>query len=337
MASIRKRNGKWQVQIRLAGLGPRSATHATKSKAIAWGVEEERKLLAGETQTPKDIRSLKGMTLGELATAFKEAGKVCPSNHTGYRVLMADPIADIPLTRITKRVVDEWSTRLKAKGLKASSIARYCHVPRAAWDYGLDVLELPINGKNLFGKLRLKGSKGRRERRLYPNEYETLIHHLTVQPRHGRTVINGDSMKDIIDWAIETSMRRGELAKARLSQITPDGKFLFIPETKTDKKRTIPLTKKAQEIAVRRKLLGYQTLLFPYRPGTITRSFTKLTRSAKLADLHFHDLRHEGLSRLNERGLSVFDMKLVSGHTRTDSLDIYIQSELKRVAELMGA
>ena len=35
---------------------------------------------------------------------------------------------------------------------------------------------------------------------------------------------------------------------------------------------------------------------------------------AEITDLHFHDLRHEAISRFFEKGLSVPEVALISGH-----------------------
>jgi len=37
-------------------------------------------------------------------------------------------------------------------------------------------------------------------------------------------------------------------------------------------------------------------------------------RELKIEDLHFHDLRHEGTSRLFEAGFSIEQVSLVTGH-----------------------
>jgi integrase len=39
-----------------------------------------------------------------------------------------------------------------------------------------------------------------------------------------------------------------------------------------------------------------------------------LTKRAGIGDLHFHDLRHEAISGLFERGLTVPEVALISGH-----------------------
>ena len=40
----------------------------------------------------------------------------------------------------------------------------------------------------------------------------------------------------------------------------------------------------------------------------------RLKRSQGIYDLRFHDLRHEAISRLFERGLSLPEVALISGH-----------------------
>ena len=43
-------------------------------------------------------------------------------------------------------------------------------------------------------------------------------------------------------------------------------------------------------------------------------SWRRTTKRAEIDDLHFHDLRHEAISRFFERGLSVPEVALISGH-----------------------
>ncbi len=43
-------------------------------------------------------------------------------------------------------------------------------------------------------------------------------------------------------------------------------------------------------------------------------AWERLRKRAGIADLHFYDLRHEAISRFFERGLSVPEVALISGH-----------------------
>ena len=43
-------------------------------------------------------------------------------------------------------------------------------------------------------------------------------------------------------------------------------------------------------------------------------AWQRLVRRANIQDLHFHDLRHEAVSRFFEMGLTVPEVALISGH-----------------------
>jgi integrase len=53
-------------------------------------------------------------------------------------------------------------------------------------------------------------------------------------------------------------------------------------------------------------------------------------------DLHFHDLRHEAISRFFERGLSVPEVALFSGHRDVRQLFRYTHPRPEDVAKKLG-
>jgi hypothetical protein len=57
-----------------------------------------------------------------------------------------------------------------------------------------------------------------------------------------------------------------------------------------------------------------QGRIFPHHHESISTAFTRACVELKIDDLHFHDLRHEGTSRLFEAGLSIEKVALVTGH-----------------------
>jgi integrase len=63
--------------------------------------------------------------------------------------------------------------------------------------------------------------------------------------------------------------------------------------------------------------------IFPYSTDAIGAAFTRACKVLGIADLHFHDLRHEGVSRLFEMGLSIPRVAAVSGHRSWQSLQRY--------------
>jgi integrase len=63
--------------------------------------------------------------------------------------------------------------------------------------------------------------------------------------------------------------------------------------------------------------------IFPYSTDAITANFTRACKLLGIEDLHFHDLRHEGISRLFEMGLNIPHVAAVSGHRSWVSLKRY--------------
>jgi len=54
--------------------------------------------------------------------------------------------------------------------------------------------------------------------------------------------------------------------------------------------------------------------IFPHNHRSVSAAFTRACDELKIEDLHFHDLRHEGTSRLFEAGLPIEKVALVTGH-----------------------
>src|SRR4029077_20518020 len=63
--------------------------------------------------------------------------------------------------------------------------------------------------------------------------------------------------------------------------------------------------------------------IFPYSTNAISAAFTKACKVLTIDDLHFHDLRHEGVSRLFEMGWTIPQAASVSGHRSWQSLKGY--------------
>src|SRR6266853_1770782 len=63
--------------------------------------------------------------------------------------------------------------------------------------------------------------------------------------------------------------------------------------------------------------------IFPYSTDAIGAAFTRAVQFLEIDDLHFHDLRHDGVSRLFEIGLNIPRVASVSGHRSWTSLKRY--------------
>jgi integrase len=71
--------------------------------------------------------------------------------------------------------------------------------------------------------------------------------------------------------------------------------------------------------------------IFPYSPDAISAAFTRACEFLKIVDLHFHDLRHEGVSWLIETGRTKEQAAHVSGHKSWSSLQRY--SNVRKIGD----
>jgi integrase len=71
--------------------------------------------------------------------------------------------------------------------------------------------------------------------------------------------------------------------------------------------------------------------IFPYSTDGISAAFPCACQLLGIGDLHFHDLRHEGVSRLFEMGWNIPHVAAVSGHRSWVSLKRY--THLRQVGD----
>jgi integrase len=320
MASIRRRGERYQVQVRRRGLPLQSRTFLNLKDAQAWARHME--VLADRHDLPHDPRVLQRMTLGELVTRYRDT--ISPKKRSGeieHIVLSAflqHSICRKPITEVTSAIFaayrDERLNEVKPATLKRqlSPIRHMFEVARHEW--GLPIKENPL------AKLRWKGVDQRRERRLRPGELERL----TEAAKRCR-----NSLVDlIIRLAVETGMRRSEILNIRRNDVDAPNRSLLIPETKTGHSRMIPLTTLASLLLSQAaKGLHEQDRLFPITPNAFRLAWERLKRRAGIQDLHFHDLRHEAVSRLFEKGLTVPEVALISGHRDIRMLSRYSHAQ----------
>jgi integrase len=112
-------------------------------------------------------------------------------------------------------------------------------------------------------------------------------------------------------------MRQGEVLWMRWRNV--HGRYVHLPRTKNGEQRNVPLSSRALA------LLGCLTAgkgderVTPLEAGTSGAYFREAVRGAAISDLHFHDARHEAITRFAQR-LSIMELARVSGHRDTRML-----------------
>ncbi|MGZ9045870.1 MAG: site-specific integrase [Telluria sp.] len=172
-----------------------------------------------------------------------------------------------------------------------------------------------------------------RKRRPTQSEIDKLVAYYTgratqVVPLH-----------DIIPFAVATAMRVGEICRITWGDLNIQDRTVIIRDRKHPRKKlgndhTIPLLGDAMAIVLRQPLpaggiAGAKARIFPYSEKTISSIFPRACQALGIADLHFHDFRHEGVSRLFEQKYSIEQVSLISGHEDWAMLKRYLQLEAK--------
>lgn len=131
--------------------------------------------------------------------------------------------------------------------------------------------------------------------------------------------------KTLLILAIETGMRRGEILGLKWSDISHNRRVITLALTKNGSGREVPLSQRAFDALMdwKDRALVDQSTVFPMTPGALEQAWRRLLIRAGIKSLRFHDLRHEGVSRLFERGLNIIEVSSISGHKELRMLKRY--------------
>jgi len=309
MANIRKRGKSWQAQIRSKNQNAISKTFRLKAEAIQWAREVESGI---ERRTYVDHTIAEHTTLSCVLERYKQ--EVLPSlrgkQSEQYRIdKLSEYFNNISLAQLSSLDLARFrDIRLKSVG--SESVRRELGIinrvlVQAHHEWGIT---LP---RGIPTVKKPKPPSGR-QRRLVDEEEQSLLSALEHAPL----------VRAMVILAIETAMRRGEIISINWTHINFRKRLLDIPVTKTNIPRTIPLTSCALSVL---KSLPVQIdgTLFPVKPNSVSQSFRRACKRAKLNDLHFHDLRHEATSRFFEMGLSIMEVAAITGHKDLSMLQRY--------------
>jgi integrase len=218
------------------------------------------------------------------------------------RILLAHPIAQRSLEKLSP--ADVASYRDDRLALVApGTVRRELAVLQNCLEIARNEWGLPIR-ENAVSKLKIAGLERKRERRLRPDEQDKLI--LAASRCRNRLIA------PIVTLGLETAMRRGEILAIKKAHFDPSKRTLLIPESKNGRSRTIPLSITALELLSAHAIKdGW---LFPITANAFRLAWERVKERVGIEDLRFHDLRHEAISRLFEKGLSVPEVALISGH-----------------------
>ncbi len=320
----------WQVLIRRRGHPQQTSTFDTKAQAEAWAATIESEMARGVFVSRNEaeattLREALDRYLTEITPRKKSTTAACERDRV--RILTQLPLAGRSLASIRGKDIATYVRDSEKRGRGANTIrlelallSHLFNTARTAW--GMEGLRNPVE--------LIKGQRPRlpsgRDRRLESDE--------EVRLREAAQNENSQ-ISAIITWAIETAMRRGEIAAMRWEHLDRKARVLLVPETKTGTPRRVPLSTAALGIldTLPRRLEGK---VWGIRPDSISQAFERVCKAAGIEGLTFHDLRHEATSRLFEKGLNPMQVAAITGHKTLQMLKRYTHLRAEDLVGMLG-
>lgn len=233
---------------------------------------------------------------------------------------------DTELRKITPLMIQRLrKSRLKIGNAK-STTNRYLALLKRMFNVAIeeDYLE-----KNPVNKVKLFSERDTLKERILTDEEEKRL--MEASSNH---------LKSVLIVALNTGMRRGEILNLRWTQIDFRMKRLRVEKTKSGKIRYIPMNgilfEELLKLKDRNTHIPYVFFNSETRSPftTIKTAFNAACRRAEIQGLRFHDLRHTFATRLVEKGVDVFILQDLLGHSDISITQRYVHSndEKKRKA-----
>lgn len=321
MAHYRKRNNRWQAIVERKGHKPESATFSTKAEATAWASGVEANILAGRHGRVLD------KTVTDLLTKYRDEVSIAKRGYrweaTRIGLLCRDKLAQARLPALDSPDIAEWRDR-RLRSVSAASVRR-------EWTLLHHAFTIAINEWKWLHDNPMKGVRRplppqARDRRISDAEIERL----TWSMGEDLTAITG-RVGAAFRLAIETAMRAGELCALTWPNVDLTTGVAILPTSKNGSRRRVPLS--PQAIAVMRELEVVKDgdSVLRLKTSQIDAIFRKCRDRAMIEDLHFHDTRHEAITRLAQH-LDVLSLARMVGHRNLSQLQVYFNRSAEDIA-----
>lgn len=193
---------------------------------------------------------------------------------------------------------------------------------------------------NPFGKVKLPKRQEANPTFINANELEKILSKIEKQ-----------FVKDITEISFYSGMRLGEATFLKWGNISLNQNTITIGNenftTKTRRTRSVPIHPRVKEIIERLKGVKKQNnkdeFLFrkkgnqPFTASYISKQFKKACRDAGMDEaIHYHSLRHSTGSLLAQKGVSLYTIQKILGHTKITTTQIYAHLQIDTLREAIN-
>jgi integrase len=319
----------YTAQIRLKQDGrvvhTEAKTFDRRPAAQAWLDKRERELAQ-----PGALESAKkeDPPLADAIDRYKRESKI-DIGRTKKQVL--DTIAQAPLgkmrcSEIGSQQIVQFAQTLHVKPQTAdnyiSHLAAVFRIARPAWGYPLD-MQAMADARVVMKKLGTTSKSDKRDRRPTLDELDRILTHFQgIRKRRPDSA----PMVDLTAFALFSTRRLEEMCRIEWRDFDEEGRRVLVRDMKNPGQKIgndvwCDLVPEAMRIVKAQPRLDDR--IFPYGTDAVGMAFTRACQFLEIEDLHLHDLRHEGTSRLFEMGWNIPHVAAVTGHRSWTSLKRY--------------
>jgi integrase len=320
MAQVTKtKSGKFKFVVTV-NYKQQSKTFATKAEGYVW----EDQLKAGKGKTPN-------ITFGKLLEDYRDKVSINKKGERWERIRIAKfltdkELADVKIADLDKTVFAKWRDR-RLKEVSALSVLR-------EWALLSHCIEIAIHEWDYLKENPMKSVKkpvgeAPRDRLITQDEINRLNFALNYSNDAKLSTITS-RVGAAFNFAIETAFRAQEICNLTWGDIS--GSVAKINDSKTRAGvRSVPLSTRAREIINQCKGID-EKLVFNIKTSQLDSLFRKAKKLVAIDDLHFHDTRHEAITRLAKK-LDVLELARMVGHKDLNMLLVYYNKPASDLAK----
>ena len=331
MAALEKRGQYWRARTRRKRFPDQSRGFDTRVEAEMWAraikSDTDRGLCVDRTEAEKNLLAdLIDRYLREVTPSKRGAGR----ERSRLLALQRRPIAQIkiaapPSTHIAS-YRDDLLMQVSAGTVnkELNHLARVIETGRPEWS-----IQLPENPALV---VRRPPPPKSRDRRFRQGEEDWL--------RQAMLTARNPFVAPVVDLAIETGMRQGEVVGLVCQHIDLNHRVAHLPLTKNGEARAVPRLSKAGVVLATLKPADVDEPTGPVSSGVtveaVKRAFIRAFDPATLDDFHFHNLCHGATSRLFEKGLSPMEVAIITAHKTLQMLKRYTHLNARDLEAKVG-
>lgn len=332
MAYIGKRGERWRAEVERFGLKPIYKTFRTKQEAQQWTRHIESQIDSGiYIDRTESQRTTLDEALDRYMAEIASQKSHPEQENNRIKQWKKNPLSHRTLANLRGTDFAAYRDSRRAQGLAENTIRlelqlvnHLFEIARKEW--GMESLLNPL--KNIR---KPSGSK-HRERRLGTGEYDALTYEMACH--------SNPYAAPAFQLAIETALRQGILFSLEWEWVDLKSRVIHIPASLRLKANKgvpafVPLSTSAVRILADtpRSIDGR---VFGTTSNAVVMIWKRSLKRLGIQNLRWHDLRHEAISRLFEKGLNPIEVRQITAHKNMNMLARYTHLTADNLISKLG-